>query len=107
MSIWLIKKKHGERNHNLNRYTFCHTLDTIPMNWYLEIEVRHRTSKWDVLKERFLLTFNFEDVFECIDESLQEMKAAIFRTPVDPITRVQPDQSMQLHHALEYYNVTT
>ena len=40
------------------------------MNWYLETELRHDTTEWDVLKEGFLLTFNFEDGFECIDEAL-------------------------------------
>jgi len=58
-------------------HIFCHTLDTIPMNLYLEIELRDENTEWDVLKESFLLTFNFEDGFECIDKSLQEIKAVI------------------------------
>jgi len=51
-------------------------------------------------------TFNFEDGFESIDEALQEVKAAIFRIPQDPLELIQPDWSTQLRHALECYNMT-
>lgn len=80
---------------------FYHTLDMIPMNWYMEMELRHGTTKWDVLKGSSLLIFSFEDGFECIDESLQEIKDAIFRILEEHIVWVQPDWSMQLCHALE------
>lgn len=63
--------------------------------------------EWDVLKETFLLTFSFEDGFECIDDALQEIKVVIFRIPKELIEWVQPDWGMQLCHALECYNVTT
>lgn len=53
-----------------------------------------------------MLTFSFEDGFECIVEALQEIKAAIFRMPEEPLTWVQPNWSTQLCHVLECYNVT-
>ena len=49
------------------------------MNWYIETELRHGTSEWDILREGFMMTFSFEDGFDSIDEVLQEVKAAIFR----------------------------
>lgn len=55
------------------------------MNWYLETELRHGMGKWDVLKEGFLLTLNFEDGFTSIDEALQEIKVIIFRMPTKPM----------------------
>lgn len=61
-------------------HMFCHILDTIPMNWCLEMELHHGTTEWDISKEGFLLTFSFEDGFASIDEALQEIKAIIFRT---------------------------
>lgn len=88
-------------------HIFFHTLDTIPMNWYLETNLCHDTAEWDVLKEGFLLTFSFEDKFLSMDEAIQEIKAIIFRTPKEPMEWIQPDWSTQLHHALECYNVTT
>lgn len=85
-------------------HLFCHTLDIIPMNWYLEKELCHSTAEWDVLREGFVRTFSFEDVFESIDEALQEVKAAIFRISQDPLELVQLDWSTQLRHALECCN---
>lgn len=61
------------------------------MNWYLETELRHGTSEWDILREGFIMKFNFEDGFDCIDEALQEVKETIFRIPQDPLDLVQHD----------------
>jgi len=51
-------------------HLFYHTLDIIPMNWYLETELYHGTSDCDILCDGFILTFNFEDGFDYIDEVL-------------------------------------
>jgi len=88
-------------------HIFCHALDTIPMNWYLETKLRHSTAEWDILKEGFLLTFSFEDGFESTDKAMQEIKVDIFKTPKESGEWTQPNWSTQLHHALECYNVTT
>jgi hypothetical protein len=39
---------------------FIHTLDTIPNNWCLELEMRRIKTKWDKLIQRFKVTFTFE-----------------------------------------------
>ena len=75
------------------------------MNWYLEMDLRHGTAEWDILREGLFMTFSFEDGFESIDEALQEVKAEIFRILQDPLDLVNPDWSTQLRHALECYNV--
>lgn len=72
-------------------HIFFPTLDTIPMNWYLRNELHHVTAEWDVLKEGFLLSFNFVDEFESIDEALKEIKAVIFRMLKEPMEWTQPD----------------
>lgn len=66
-------------------HIFHRTLETIPMNWHLQTELSHGTMEWDLLKEGFLLTFNFEYGFTSIDEALQEIKAVIFRMPQEPM----------------------
>ena len=76
------------------------------MNRYLETELCHCTDEWGILRKGFLMTFNFEDGFECIDEAPHEVKAAIFRIPQDPLDLIQPDWTTQLCHALWCYNVT-
>ena len=87
-------------------HLFCHTLDVIPMNWNLEIELHHATGEWDILRKGFIMTLSFEDGFDCINEALQEVKAAIFGISQDPLDLIQPDWTTQLSHALECYNVT-
>jgi len=77
------------------------------MNWYLETELCHGTCEWDILHEGFIMKFNFEDRFECIDKALQEVKVSIFRIVQDPLDLIQPNWTTQLSHALECYNVTT
>ena len=61
------------------------------MNWNLEVELHHGIGKWDILHNGFIMTFSFEEGFDCIDEALQEVKAMIFRIPQDPLDLIQPD----------------
>jgi len=56
-------------------------LDVIPINWYLEIELCDGIEEWDVLCQGYLMTFGFEDGFECIDEAFQEVKETILKIP--------------------------
>lgn len=58
------------------------------------------------MKESFILTFSFENGFQCIDDALQEIRAMIFRTPKEPMTWVQPHQNAHLQQILECYNLT-
>ena len=51
-------------------HIFFHMLHVIPMNLYLETELRYGTIDRNELKESFILNFSFEDVFECIDDAL-------------------------------------
>ena len=87
-------------------HLFCHTLDVIPMNLYLETKLHHDTNEWDILRQGFVMTFKFEDGFECINEALQEVTETILGIPHDPLDLIQSDWTTQLCHALECYNVT-
>jgi len=40
-------------------HLFCHTLDVIPLNCYIETELCHGTGEWDILREGFMMTFSF------------------------------------------------
>jgi len=85
------KKAWGEEPQLEWVHIFCHTLDTIPMNWYVEKELRHGNVEWDALKDIFLLTFHFEEGFECINEALQEIKTFIFKIHEESIEWLQPN----------------
>lgn len=57
---------------------FVHTLDVIPKNWYIELEVHRETTDWEDLTHNFKVTFNFEDDAPLIDTALQIIKNKIF-----------------------------
>lgn len=83
-----IYVQHGRRFHN--KHGFIHTLQTIPKNWYLEMELRHGIMNWEDMVYGFILTFSFEDDFPFIDLALQTVKKNIFKN-VKPLTWQQPD----------------
>jgi len=87
-------------------HLFCHTLDVVLMNWYIEMKLHHGTGEWDILCEGFIMTFSFEDGFHCINEALQEVKATIFRILQDPLDLIQLEWATHLSHMLECYNIT-
>lgn len=101
-------KVYGEEPQSEWVHMFCHTLDVIPMNWYIETELCHGMSEWDILREGFLLTFTFEDHWwDTVDDALQAVKATIFKMPQEPIKLIQPEWATQLSCVLECYNINT
>jgi len=85
-------KVYGEEPQPEWVHLFYHTLDVIPMNWYIETELCHGTSELDVLRKGFILTFTFEDHWwDTIDDALQAMKAAIFKITQEPMEELQPE----------------
>jgi hypothetical protein len=59
-------------------HEFTHTLDMIPKNWYLELEIHRETMDWDKTNQIFKVTFTFEDEYSLIDASLQAIRNKIF-----------------------------
>jgi len=51
-------------------HKFIHTLETIPKNWYLELEMHRDTADWDYMTQRFKVTFNFEHESPLVDVEL-------------------------------------
>ena len=86
-------------------HLLCHTADVIPTNWYIETKLRHGTCERDIIREGFMMTFSFEDMFDCIEEALHEVKSTIFRIPHDPVDLAQPEWATQMSCTLECYNV--
>ena len=108
MHLTKLTKVYGEELQPKQVHLFCHTLDVIPMNWYIETELRHATSEWDILHEGFMLTFTFEDRWwDIVDDMLQEVKETIIKIPQEPIELIKPEWATQLSCALECYSVNT
>jgi hypothetical protein len=102
-------------------HRFIHTLETIPKNWYLEMEVHRDTTEWGYISQRFKETFTFQHKSPSIYTTLQEIKHKIFNeeehmevrsicneeehTEVISICNAH-NVSMTVHKLLECYNVT-
>jgi len=87
LSKWT--KVYGEEPQHEWVHLFYHTLDVIPMNWYIETELLHGIGEWDILRKGFLLTFTFEDHWwDTMDDVIQAVKAVIFRIPQEPIESI-------------------
>jgi hypothetical protein len=54
-------------------HKFIHKLDTIPKNWYLELEMRREMTQWEELIQRFRVTFTFKHESPSIDAMLQDI----------------------------------
>jgi predicted acetyltransferase len=90
-------------------HRFIHTLDTIPKNWYLELEMHRDTTDWDYITQRFQVTFTFQNESPLISTTLQVIKQKIFteEESMEVISVCNThNASMMVHKLLECYNVT-
>jgi hypothetical protein len=84
-------------------------LDTIPKNWYLELEMHRETMNRDQLIQKFKVTFTFEHKYTLLDASLQDIRTNIFleEGPMEVVPMCSAHRSsMIVHEYLECYNVT-
>jgi hypothetical protein len=51
-------------------HKFINTLDTTPINWYLEAELRLTTADWQGMTHNFVATFLFESQQTMVYQSL-------------------------------------
>jgi len=59
-------------------HRFINTLDTIPNNWYLELEMFIEITYWDYITQIFQVTFAFQNDSPLINTMLQVIKQKIF-----------------------------
>jgi hypothetical protein len=70
---------------------FIHTLEGIPVNWYIDQELRKGTKTWAPLQQNFTVTFSFEHENPNIETTLKWIRDFIFITEpeVEVIIEVQ------------------
>jgi len=57
---------------------FIHTLDTIPQNWYTQLELRQETIDKECLTKNYITTFSFEYEDIMVENALQLIKDKVF-----------------------------
>jgi hypothetical protein len=60
-------------------HRFINTLDTTPINWYLQAELRLITADWEGMLQNFVTTFLFESEFPSVDQALQIVRKKLFK----------------------------
>jgi hypothetical protein len=59
-------------------HKFINTLDTTPINWYLQVELRLITADWEGMTWNFVTTFLFDSQYPLVDQELQIVRQKIF-----------------------------
>jgi len=59
-------------------HMFIHTLDTIPKNWYMEMEMHREKKNSEELTQRLTVKFTFELESPLVYESLLVIRTNIF-----------------------------
>lgn len=59
-------------------HMFVHTLDAIPRNWYVQLELHRETISWEGLTSNFIHTFSTYEDDLMVDIALQLAKEKIF-----------------------------
>jgi hypothetical protein len=57
---------------------FIKTLDTTPINWYLEVELCLITVDWEGMTQKFVTTFLFEIQYPIVDQELHIVRQKVF-----------------------------
>jgi hypothetical protein len=59
-------------------HKFINTLDTTPINWYLQAELCLITVYWEGMTRNFVTTFLFEIQYPTVDQALQIVRHKVF-----------------------------
>jgi hypothetical protein len=60
-------------------HKFINTLDTTPINWYLQAELHLITTYWKGMTQNFITTFLFEIRYPSVDQALQIVRQKVFK----------------------------
>jgi hypothetical protein len=59
---------------------FINTLDTTPINWYLQLELRLIATDWEGMTQKFVTTFLFDSQYPSIDKALHILRQKCWTT---------------------------
>jgi len=83
---------------------FIHTLDTIPKNWYIQLDLRQKIVSWDDLTTNFITAFNTYDEYVMVDIALQLIKEKMFED-VEESEDCLPNWALFSKQTLECYKI--
>jgi hypothetical protein len=87
-------------------HKFINTLDTTPINWYLQAELCLTTSDWYGMTQKFITTFLFESQYPSLDQALQIMRQKVFEeVPNPPLEQEEEEGTAHFQCLQGCYNI--
>ena len=87
-------------------HKFINTLDTTPINWYLQEELHLVTTDWEGMTQNFVTTFLFESQFPSVDQALQIFRQKVFEeAPIFTIEQEEDEWIVPLQKLQGCYNI--
>ena len=83
-------------------HRFASTLDTIPKNWYVKLELRRGTEVWGEMMKQFIYTFSFEAESPTVDNALQVVMRRIWS---EPVAENETEEDEEMKQALACYKL--
>jgi hypothetical protein len=85
---------------------FINTLDTTPINWYLQAELCLITTDWEGMTQNFVITFLFESQYPIVDQALQIVRQKVFEeAPSLPLEQEEDEWTTPLQKLQGCYNI--
>jgi hypothetical protein len=87
-------------------HKFINNMDTMPINWYLQAELRLTTSDWYGMTHNFIATFLFEIQYPIVDQYLQVVRENVFEeAPNLPLEQEEYEWTSPLQKLRGCYNI--
>jgi hypothetical protein len=87
-------------------HKFINTLDTTPINWYLQAELFLITADWEGMTQNFVTTFLFESQYPTMDQVLQIVRQKVFEeAPSLPLEQEEDEWTAPLQKLQGCYNI--
>jgi hypothetical protein len=87
-------------------HKFINTLDTTPINWYLQEELCLATTNWYGMTQNFIATFLFEIQYPTIDQALQIIRQKVFEEVSNlPLEQEEDEWIAPLQRLQDFYNI--
>jgi hypothetical protein len=103
-------RSYEEAQSNIPREKWVHklinTLDTTPINWYLQAELCLITTHWNGMTQNFITTFLFESQYPRVDQALQIIRQKVFEeAPNLPFEQEEDELTAPLQQLQDCYNI--
>jgi hypothetical protein len=87
-------------------HRFINTLDTTPINWYLQVEKCLVTIDWEGMIQNFVTTFLFESEFPLVDQALQIVRKKVFKEESSlPMEQEEDQWTVPFQKLQSFYNI--